>query len=240
MSDLRPIISLRGVGLCYHPRPALFPKMEKAFWALRGLDLDVFEGEKLGIIGRNGCGKSTLMRLLAGIYGPDEGEVVFHRPDCHVELLSIGVGFEGNLSGAENAVLNGMLMGKSRLTMKRRLPAIREFSGLGEFFDWPVSTYSSGMLTRLGFATAMEVNPDVLLIDEVLGVGDAEFLAKSQAAVQAKFQSDRTVVLISHDPATIMSICTRAVWLERGQILAAGDPAHVGEIYRQRQQHQPG
>jgi lipopolysaccharide transport system ATP-binding protein len=233
--DAPPIISLRGVGLYYNPRLTIFSKMEKTFWALRGLDLTIFEGEKLGIIGRNGCGKTTLMRLLARIYQPDEGEIVYHRADCHLELLSIGVGFEGNLSGAENAVLNGMLMGKSRAHMLGRLTAIRDFSGLGDFFEWPVSTYSSGMITRLGFSTAMEVDPDVLLIDEVLGVGDAEFLAKSQAAVRAKFQSDRTVVLISHDPAIIQSICTRAIWLDRGKILAEGSAAEVSDFYRARQ-----
>jgi len=235
MSDQVPLISLHDLGLCYHPRRTLFSKVDKNFWALRNLNLTIYEGEKLGIIGRNGCGKSTLMRVLACIYAPDEGKIVFHRRDCHVELLSIGVGFEGNLSGAENAILNGMLMGKSRRHMRERLAAIKEFSGLGDFFDWPVSTYSSGMMTRLGFSTAMEVDPDVLLIDEVLGVGDAEFLAKSEAAVQAKFQSDRTVVLISHDPNIVRHICRRAIWLDRGRILASGTADEVSEFYRSNQ-----
>src|SRR5471030_2270762 len=135
MPEPVPLISLHDLGLCYHPRRTLFSKIDKTFWALRGLNLTIYEGEKLGIIGRNGCGKSTLMRILAKIYQPDEGRIEFHREDCHVELLSIGVGFEGNLSGSENAVLNGMLMGKSRAHMLDRLPAIREFSGLGHFFE---------------------------------------------------------------------------------------------------------
>lgn len=226
-----PLISLRNAGICYRPHRTMLSKTKKEIWAVRGLNLDIFEGEKLGIMGRNGCGKSTLMRLLAGIYSTDEGSISFGRKDCHVELLSLGVGFEGNLSGAENAVLNGMLMGKSRKHMLDRLDAIREFSGLNEFFDMPVYTYSSGMGLRLGFSVAMETDPDVLLIDEVLGVGDEVFVKKSEEALKQKFAGDRTVVLISHDASTIERMCTRAVWLEKGQILAEGDPAGVAAKY---------
>lgn len=228
---MKPLISLKNAGICYRPHRTVFSKTKKEIWAVRGLDLVINEGEKLGVIGRNGCGKSTLMRLLAGIYSADEGSITYHRKDCHVELLSLGVGFEGNLSGAENAVLNGMLMGKSRAHMLERIDSIREFSGLGEFFDMPVYTYSSGMSLRLGFSVAMETDPDVLLIDEVLGVGDEVFVAKSEAALKEKFAGDRTVVLISHDADTITRMCTRAVWLEKGRILAEGDPAEVAAKY---------
>jgi lipopolysaccharide transport system ATP-binding protein len=227
-----PLITLENVGLCYRPLRTIFSRTKKEIWALRGLNLEIQEGEKLGIIGRNGCGKSTLMRVLAGIYGTDEGRVRSHRAGIHVELLSLGVGFEGNLTGAENAILNGMLMGKSRAYMLERLSRIREFSGLGEFFDYPVYTYSSGMNLRLGFSVAMETDPDVLLIDEVLGVGDEAFMAQSEAALKEKFTSDRTVVLISHDAPVIKRMCGRAVWLEKGQILAEGDPGDVAEKYR--------
>ena len=226
-----PLISLRNAGICYRPHRTMLSKTKKEIWALRGLNLDIFEGEKLGVVGRNGCGKSTLMRLLAGIYEADEGSISYSRKDCHVEPLSLGVGFEGNLSGAENAVLNGMLMGKSRAHMLDRLDAIREFSGLNEFFDMPVYTYSSGMGLRLGFSVAMETDPDVLLIDEVLGVGDEVFVKKSEEALKQKFAGDRTVVLISHDAATIERMCTRAVWLEKGKILAEGEPAAVAAMY---------
>lgn len=228
---MKPLISLKNAGICYRPHRTILSKTKKEIWAVRGLDLTIYEGEKLGIIGRNGCGKSTLMRLLAGIYSTDEGEITYHRKDCHVELLSLGVGFEGNLSGAENAVLNGMLMGKSRAHMLERLPVIREFSGLNEFFDMPVYTYSSGMGVRLGFSVAMETDPDVLLVDEVLGVGDEVFAKKSEAALKEKFAGDRTVVLISHDAKTIKRMCTRAVWLEKGEILAEGNPAEVAAAY---------
>lgn len=230
-SSMTSLISLDNVGLCYRPLRTIFSRTKKEIWALRGLNLQIYEGEKLGIIGRNGCGKSTLMRILAGIYGVDEGRVQFARPNVHVELLSLGVGFEGNLTGAENAVLNGMLMGKSRAHMLERLDRIRIFSGLGEFFDYPVYTYSSGMNLRLGFSVAMETDPDVLLIDEVLGVGDEAFMEKSETAIKEKFTSDRTVVMISHDAAVIRRMCQRAVWLENGRILAEGDPATVTEKY---------
>lgn len=228
-----PLITLENVGLCYKPLRTIFSRTKKEIWALRGLNLEIYEGEKLGIIGRNGCGKSTLMRVLAGIYGIDEGKMQFTRPNVHVELLSLGVGFEGNLTGAENAVLNGMLMGKSRKHMLDRIKKIHDFSGLGEFFDYPVYTYSSGMNLRLGFSVAMETDPDVLLIDEVLGVGDEAFMAKSEAALREKFTSNRTVVLISHDASIIRRMCDRAVWLEKGQIVAAGAPSEVAEKYHQ-------
>jgi len=229
---MQPLITLQNVGLCYHPLRTIFSRTKKEIWALRGLNLEIREGEKLGVIGRNGCGKSTLMRVLAGIYSTDEGKVRFQRPGVHVELLSLGVGFEGNLTGEENAVLNGMLMGKSREHMLGRLDRIKEFSGLGEFFDYPVYTYSSGMNMRLGFSVAMETDPDVLLIDEVLGVGDAAFSVKSEAALKEKFTSNRTVVLISHDASVINRMCERAVWLEKGKIMAEGNPAEVAEKYQ--------
>lgn len=229
----KTLISLKDAGVCYRPHRTMLSKTKKEIWALRGLNLNILEGEKLGVIGRNGCGKSTLMRLIAGIYSPDEGSISYSRKNCHVELLSLGVGFEGNLSGADNAVLNGMLMGKSRHHMLSRLDAIREFSGLNEFFDMPVYTYSSGMALRLGFSVAMETDPDVLLVDEVLGVGDEVFKEKSEKTLKEKFAGDRTVVLISHDAETIARMCTRAVWLEKGQILAEGNPVDVGAKYHE-------
>jgi lipopolysaccharide transport system ATP-binding protein len=232
MSDQpAPLISLKNAGLCYRPHRTIFSKTRKEIWALRGLSMDIHEGEKLGIIGRNGCGKSTLTRVLAGIYSLDEGAMTLSRKGVHIELLSLGVGFEGNLTGAENAVLNGMLMGKSRAYMLSRLKAIHEFSGLGEFFDYPVYTYSSGMNLRLGFSVAMETDPDVLLIDEVLGVGDEVFIRKSEETLRRKFTSKRTVVLISHDTEIVARLCSRAVWLEKGEILAEGAPATVAEKY---------
>lgn len=227
MSD--SIIRLENAGVFYRSKRA--PKNSAQPWALRGLNLDIKRGEKLGVVGRNGCGKSTLLRLLADIIEPDEGRIIRSQTNLHVQLLTLGVGFEGHLSGAENAVLSGLFMGKSRRHMLDRLKEIRDFSGLGDAFDRPVNTYSSGMNARLGFSIALQTDPDVFLIDEVLGVGDHAFLVKSQAAIREKFRDDTTVVLISHDARIIAEICKRAVWLERGKILGDGDPATVTQAY---------
>jgi len=170
------------------------------------------------------------MKILAKIFEPDRGKVVYARP-LHVQLLSLGVGFEGSLTGRENAVLNGMLLGKDRKHMLTRLQKIKDFSDLGEFFEMPVSTYSTGMNARLGFSVAMETEPEVLLIDEVLGVGDARFATKSQKALEEKFGGNRTVVFISHDPATIQRMCTRAVWIEQGRTMIEGDVKTVANAY---------
>lgn len=232
MSD-KPIISLRNAGVCYRPLKTLFSKTKKEIWALRNLNLNIYEGEKLGILGRNGSGKSTLMRVLTGIYNLDEGEIIFHKSNTQIQLLSLGVGFEGVLTGRENAALNGLLMGKTRKYMNQRLDAIHEFSGLGEFFDYPVYTYSSGMRVRLGFSVAMETDPDVFLIDEVLGVGDQVFAQKSSNALKEKFKGDRTVVLITHSAPTTRELCSRAVWLEQGTILAEGKPDDVMNFYQE-------
>lgn len=228
------LISLENIGVYYRDGRRNAAKAIKAPWALRGLNLEIRMGEKLGIVGRNGCGKSTLLRILAGIIDPDEGVIRRARPDLHVQLLALGVGFEGHLSGAENAILSGLFMGKSRRHMESRLEEIREFSGLGEAFNHPVNTYSSGMNSRLGFSIAMQTDPEVFLIDEILGVGDHAFLERSRAAIRDKFQSDKTVVLISHDAKIISEICSRAIWMNRGDILAEGDPAMVCSKYEGR------
>lgn len=235
MSDA--ILQLENIGVYYRggrARRAGPVASSPAPWALRGLNLAIRRGEKLGIVGRNGCGKSTLLRLLAGIISPDEGTITRGRADLHVQLLALGVGFEGHLSGAENAVLSGLFMGKSRRHMLGRLDEIQAFSELGDAFHRPVNTYSSGMNARLGFSIALQTDPDVFLIDEVLGVGDHAFLQKSQAAIREKFRDDTTVVLISHDARVICDVCTRAVWMERGQTLAEGDPKSVCQTYEKK------
>jgi lipopolysaccharide transport system ATP-binding protein len=196
-------------------------------WALRGLNLEIKKGEKLGVVGRNGCGKSTLLKLLAGIITPDEGTISYNGTKPHVQLLALGVGFEGHLSGAENAILSGLFMGKTRKHMAACLAEIHDFSELGDAFHRPVNTYSSGMNARLGFSIALQTEPDVFLIDEILGVGDRGFLVKSQAAVRDKFKSETTVVLISHDARIICDICQRAVWLDRGGVRQEGCPSEI-------------
>lgn len=234
MSD--SLVTLKDVGIYYRGGRSKKrgPKPPEQPWALRHLSFEIRKGEKLGIVGRNGCGKSTLLRLLAGIIAPDEGSIVYCSKKLHIQLLALGVGFEGHLSGAENAILSGLFMGKSRKHMEQHLDAIQEFSELGDAFHRPVNTYSSGMNARLGFSIALQTDPDVFLIDEVLGVGDHGFLLKSQTALQQKFKSDTTVVLISHDAGTISQICSRAVWMEKGAILAEGDPAEVCRVYESK------
>ncbi len=219
------ILSAQNVGLCYRLRKQLLQK-PREIWALRGLDFQIFEGEKLGLLGRNGVGKSTLMRMLAGIFAPSEGKLLWHKK-LHVQLLSLGVGFEGSLSGRENAVLNGMLLGKSRQTMLERVEAIKEYSELGDFFEYPVNTYSSGMVMRLGFSVAMECDPDVILLDELLGVGDFAFQEKSEKTLKQKFHGDKTMVLISHHLDILENLCTRVLWIEHGGVRMSGSPKEV-------------
>jgi len=229
-TGVTPIIRLDQVGLSYRVRKQIFSKTKKEVHALKDVSFNIYRGEKLGILGRNGAGKSTLFKLLAGIFEPDAGEI-YVEPELNVQLLSLGIGFEGNLTGRENAVLNGMLLGKGRSYMQARVEAIKEFSGLGDFFEMPVFTYSSGMNARLGFSVALEADPDVLLIDEVLGVGDVDFARKSQQAMQDRFKSDRTIVLVTHDHRMILEMCTRCVWIEQGKTLMEGTAEEVVNAY---------
>lgn len=197
----------------------------KRHWALQEISMSLHRGETLGIVGRNGSGKSTLMRLLAGLIEPDSGQI-HTLPGIHASLLALGTGFNPNLSAEDNAILGGMLLGQTRKEMYSRLDAIMEFAELGKFRYEPVSTYSSGMRGRLSFAVAFESNPDILLIDEVFGVGDAAFKEKSVDMMKNTIQSDRTIVIVSHQEKTISDLCDRAVWIDKGRIAASG-PAPV-------------
>jgi len=225
-----PLISLHEAGVCYRRSHGFFKGRRSEFWAVKALNLDVNQGETLGVLGRNGAGKSTLMRVLAGIIAPDRG-TRRTRPGLCTTLLSIGVGSHSTLSGRQNAILNGMMLGATRRQMIARLEQIKEFSELGDFFEEPIYTYSSGMHARLGFATAMEVDPDVMLIDEMLSVGDSSFQEKSGDALLRRLKSGKTAVLISHDANTIARLCSRAIWIEEGAIVAAGGAEEVRTRY---------
>ncbi|WP_312914311.1 ABC transporter ATP-binding protein [Candidatus Competibacter phosphatis] len=195
------------------------------------MSFDLHHGESLGVIGRNGAGKSTLLQLLAGILRPDQGTLINHG--VRATLLSLQIGFVPYLSGRQNAILSGMLLGLAKQEVEEKMADIRAFSELGDFFDQPINAYSSGMKARLGFSVAFQLNPDVLLIDEVLGVGDAEFKAKSSQIMREKIRSDKTIVLVSHSPGTIRQLCDRAVWIDNGATRAEGETTEVLDRYEQ-------
>lgn len=221
------ILRLQDVGVCY-PRRAGFLKRER-FWALRSVSFDLYHGESLGIIGRNGSGKSTLLKLLAGILIPDRGSL--EREALRAALLTLRVGFLPYLTGRQNAVLSGMLMGIRRREIERNMDEIIAFAELRAVIDQPLRTYSSGMKARLGFAVAFQSDPDVLLVDEVLGVGDADFKRKSAALMRRKIQSNKTVVIVSHTAAVIHELCDRVVWIENGETKQVGRADEVLAVY---------
>jgi lipopolysaccharide transport system ATP-binding protein len=223
-------MSLRQVGVYYWRSKSYLAK--DVYWALKDVSFDLFHGETLGVIGRNGAGKSTLLRLMSGIIQPDRGEFINHE-NATAALLSLQVGFERELSGRENAILSGMVLGMRRSEIMDKLEAIKEFSDLGDFFEEPIKEYSTGMLSRLGFSVSFQIDPDVLLVDEVLGVGDEEFRRKSTAVMREKIRSNKTIVLVSHSEATIRELCDRAVWIENGVSQIEGDVKTVLHAYRQ-------
>ena len=220
------LIELEHVGVAFSAQRRL---SENRFWALEDVNLTLRRGERLGVIGRNGAGKSTLLRVIAGILAPDRGQV--RRGPVSCQLLSLALGFTPHLSGRDNAILSGLMLGLRRRDITARLPAIREFSELGEFFDRPIATYSAGMNMRLAFSVAIQVEPDVLLIDEVLAVGDAEFQQKSGAALRARMGEGHTVVLVSHDEHQIATLCDRVLWVEHGKSVLEGARDEVFAAY---------
>lgn len=202
-----------------------------AFWALRGVSLEIRRGESVGIIGRNGAGKSTLLKTISRVIRPTSGRVWVRGRLA--PLLDVGAGFHPELTGRENVYLNATLLGHPRREVDERLATIAAFSELEAFFDAPVRTYSSGMVARLGFAVATAWNPDVLLLDEVLAVGDERFREKSAQRVAEMREQASTVLLVSHGMDTIQALCHRAVWLDQGKVRADGAPADVIALYRQ-------
>ena len=221
------LVELRNVGVAFNTQRRV---ADRRFWALQDVSLNLRRGERLGVIGRNGAGKSTLLRVIAGILTPDRGSV--RRGPVSCQLLSLALGFTAHLSGRDNAVLSGLMLGLRRRDIDARLPAIQEFSELGDFFEQPIATYSSGMTMRLAFSVAIQVEPDVLLIDEVLAVGDAEFQQKSGAALRKRMGEGHTVVLVSHDESQIAALCDRVLWVEHGKSVREGARDEVFAAYR--------
>jgi ABC-type polysaccharide/polyol phosphate transport system ATPase subunit len=204
-------------------------RAKEPFWALKDISLSVRRGESVGIIGANGAGKSTLLRIVARLAPPTEGKLTVRGRVS--PLLELGAGFHPQLSGRENAILNAVLLGLSRKEAQEKLPEITEFSELAEFIDQPMRTYSSGMYVRLGFAVAVHVKPEILLVDEVLAVGDAEFQDKCFAHIDKLRQEQVTIVLVTHDLESVKRFCDRAVLLNHGVIAAEGNPQDVVNEY---------
>ena len=207
----------------------LFRKKKVRFTALRNVSLEVKKGEVIGIIGKNGSGKSTLLRIISGIYPADEGSC---KAAGSISLLAgLGTGFSGHQTGRENAILYGSILGHDEQIMTEKLPEIIDFSELGSFIDEPVRTYSSGMKARLGLAVASAIHPDILLIDEVLGVGDPQFKEKSKKRILGLVKSTGTVVLVSHSFGLMKEICDRLVFIHKGQIVDVGEPEEIIKLY---------
>lgn len=227
-----PLVELEQVGVAFSAQRRVG---SGRFWALEDVSLQLREGERLGVIGRNGAGKSTLLRVLAGILAPDRGRV--RRGPATCQLLSLAVGFTPYLSGRDNAVLSGLMLGLRQRDIIARLPAIKAFSELGDFFEQPIASYSSGMVMRLGFAVAIQVEPDVLLIDEVLAVGDLAFQEKSGEALRERMRQGQTVVLVSHDETQVAALCDRLLWIEHGRSVLEGDRDSVFAAYHAELHH---
>ncbi|MBI3147825.1 MAG: ABC transporter ATP-binding protein [Betaproteobacteria bacterium] len=243
-----PIIRCLGLSKCYrtYVRPAdrlldgfrsfrtsfLGSKTRlvgREFWALRKVSFEVARGESVGIIGRNGSGKSTLLQLIAGILSPTEGTV--HTRGSISALLELGAGFNPEFTGVENARLNAALLGLSAEEIEARLPSILEFAEIGEHVTQPVKTYSSGMYVRLAFSVMAHTSPGLLIVDEALAVGDAAFQAKCIAWIRSYLASGGSLLLVSHDVATVRALCNRAIYLEHGQVKAIGPAGDVTDQY---------
>ncbi len=202
---------------------------DQEIWALRDVSFDVEEGEVLGIVGRNGAGKSTLLKVVSNVTTPTTGEVITRGTVG--SLLEVGTGLHPELTGRENVFLTGSILGLRQRDLRRKYDDIVEFSGLDKFLETPIKHYSSGMQLRLAFSVAAHVEPDILVIDEVLAVGDAEFQRRCLQKLEEHVQAGRTILLTSHDLGAIQSLCTRALWIEEGAVAADGPPADVIRRY---------
>jgi lipopolysaccharide transport system ATP-binding protein len=226
MTD-QTLLELKNIGVCYNIRGSFLKvKKRKEFWALKDISLSVKKGEILGVLGRNGAGKSTLLSLLSGIITPNRGSLIRHTDK--VSLLSLQTGFIPYLSGRKNILLSGMFLGIPKNVLEEKMESIIEFSELGDFIEAPVDTYSSGMKARLGFSTAIHLEPDIILIDEVLGVGDQAFKEKSSTYMREKIKnSQTTAILVSHSQKLVEEVCSRAVFIKDGAIAASGNVQDV-------------
>ncbi|HWF48498.1 MAG TPA: ABC transporter ATP-binding protein [Bryobacteraceae bacterium] len=207
------------------------PSRDSRFWALRNVSFSVDPGESLALIGRNGAGKSTALTLITGLTAPDSGTV---RVRGRISpLLQLGAGFHTDLTGRENLYLNAAILGLHRKDVMRLYDAIVDYAGVGEFIDQPLRTYSSGMTLRLAFAIAIHIDPEVLLVDEVLTVGDASFRDKCRESIEKLQRNGASLLLVTHELSSIKSLCDRVVWLDHGEVVLAGKPGEVLPRYEE-------
>lgn len=202
------------------------------FWALRNVSFELKQGDRLGILGLNGAGKSTLLKIIAGVYKPSTGTVVVRGKMA--PMIAMGAGFDMRYTGKENIFLCGSALGLSTEFLKAKYDEIVEFSELGQFIDVPLKNYSSGMRTRLGFSIMTAIEPDILILDEVLSVGDAKFRKKSLKHIMDKFENGVTVLYVSHSLSEVKRLCNKAMILEHGQMTAFGDIEEVAKIYQEK------
>lgn len=202
------------------------------FWALKNVSFDLYRGDRLGILGLNGAGKSTLLKVIAGVYKPTSGSV--KRYGHIAPMIELGAGFDPNYTGRENIYLYGSVLGFSREFLDSKYEEILAFSELGDFIDVPIKNYSSGMKARLGFSIATVVDPEILILDEVLSVGDAKFKKKCEERMQKMFDKGVTVLFVSHSLKQVERLCNKAILLEHGQLIAQGDIKEVADLYRKR------
>ena len=239
---VQPVLELSGVSLCYRLARHRVPSFKEyaihwlrgalryeKLWALRDVDLVVYPGETVGVVGRNGAGKSTLLKVLSGVLVPTGGTA--RRQGSLAPILELGTGFDAELTGWENITLNALLLGRRRREVEERIDEIVEFSGLGDLIHSPIRNYSTGMLARLGFAVATAWIPQVLLLDEVLSVGDAAFRERCHGRLERFHASGSAVVLVSHNPGDLRKNCTRTVWLDGGRVAADGPTDEVLQLY---------
>ncbi|MFW6012118.1 MAG: ABC transporter ATP-binding protein [bacterium] len=242
MTTDRPIVELRDISLCYRLAKQKIPSLKEyaihfvrgalayeELWALRDVSLSIAEGETVGIVGRNGAGKSTMLKVISGVLKPTRGKV--RRRGWVAPILELGTGFDFELTGQENIYLNALLLGRQRREIDERLDEIVEFSGLRDFIRSPIRNYSSGMLARLGFSIATAWKPDLLILDEVLGVGDARFLKRCEQKIGEFREAGTTILIVSHDPESVRKNCRRAVWLEQGKLALDGPTDEVLDAY---------
>ncbi len=238
----QPVIRVENVSMMFHMHSEKIDNLKEymirlikrklnytEFWALRDINFNVQPGERLGVLGFNGAGKSTLLKVIAGVMKPTKGKVEIHG--VIAPLLELGAGFDMNYSGRENIFLYGATMGYSHAYIKERYDEILAFSELKDFIDAPVKNYSSGMRARLGFSIATAVEPEVLIVDEVLSVGDAKFRNKSEAKIKSMFDKGVTVLFVSHNTTQVRNLCNTAILLDKGRIISQGEANEVCDVY---------